>query len=304
VKEEAMKIVHGDTLEWRRGLEYRGGTFHFRNLAEGEEGSVDNFKLSVGRSSADFYSPRHRHNFEQIRFVLDGELSFGRDGTLSAGMIGYFPEGVHYGPQTQHHESLAIVLQCGGASGSGYPSRNEVKTAMDALEASGSFTDGVFRRREGVPGKKNMDGFQAIWEHINQRPMLYPKGRYPAPIMMDPKNYAWTAVESSGGVEEKLLGVFTERRTEARFLHLDAGSSYYAKGRGVYYVVSGAGTATDNDYRAMSTIYLKKGERTMIKATAETQIFLFGLPDLTGMKLGHLSGTAAPDEPETAEAAE
>jgi hypothetical protein len=54
----------------------------------------------------------------------------------------------------------------------------------------------------------------------------------------------------------------------------------------------------------MSTIYLKKGERTMIKATAETQIFLFGLPDLTGMKLGHLSGTAAPDEPETAEAAE
>jgi hypothetical protein len=249
-----MKIVHGDTLEWRRGLEYRGGTFHFRNLAEGEEGSVDNFKLSVGRSSADFYSPRHRHNFEQIRFVLDGELSFGRDGTLSAGMVGYFPEGVHYGPQTQHRESLAIVLQCGGASGSGYPSRNEVKAAMDALEADGSFTDGVFRRREGVPGRKNTDGFQAIWEHINQRPMLYPKGRYPAPIMMDPKNYAWTSVESAGGVEEKLLGMFTERRTEARFIRLDAGASYYAKGRGVYYVVSGAGTASDNDYRALSTI--------------------------------------------------
>jgi mannose-6-phosphate isomerase-like protein (cupin superfamily) len=283
-----MKIVHGDTLEWRRGLEYRGGTFHFRNLAEGEEGSVDNFKLSVGRSSADFYSPRHRHNFEQVRFVLDGELNFGRDGTLSAGMVGYFPEGVHYGPQTQHHESLAIVLQCGGASGSGYPSRNEVKAAMDALEAEGSFTD----------------GFQAIWEHINQRPMLYPKGRYPAPIMMDPKNYAWTAVESSSGVEEKLLGVFTERKTEARFLRLDAGSSYYAKGRGVYYVVSGAGTVAENDYRALSTIYLKKGERAMINASAATQIFLFGLPDLTGMKLGQLSGAAAPDEAETAEAAE
>src|ERR1700749_4337572 len=87
-----MKIVHGDALEWRRGLEYRGGSFHFRNLAEGEEGSVDNFKVSVGRSSADFYSPRPRHNFEQIRFVLEGELSFGRDGTLSAGMVGYFPE--------------------------------------------------------------------------------------------------------------------------------------------------------------------------------------------------------------------
>ena len=30
-----MKITQGDTMEWRRGLEYRGGTFHFRNLMEG-----------------------------------------------------------------------------------------------------------------------------------------------------------------------------------------------------------------------------------------------------------------------------
>ena len=81
-----MKITQGDTLEWKRGLEYRGGTFHFRSLMEGEEGSVDNFRLGMGKSSADFYSPRHRHNFEQIRFVLDGELSFGRDGTMTPGM--------------------------------------------------------------------------------------------------------------------------------------------------------------------------------------------------------------------------
>jgi hypothetical protein len=299
-----MKVTQGDTLEWRRGLEYRGGTFHFRNLMEGEEGSVDNFRLSIGKSSADFYSPRHRHNFEQVRFVLDGELNFGRDGKMTAGMVGYFPEGVHYGPQTQHSESLAAVLQCGGASGSGYPSRNEVKAAMDALEASGKFEDGIFRRREGLPGKKNVDGFQAIWEHINRRPMLYPKGRYPAPILMDPANYAWTAVESSAGVEEKLLGVFTERKTEARFLRLDAGSSYYAKGRGIYFVITGAGKVGDQDYRALASIYLKKGERVMFDASAETQIFLFGLPDLSGMKLGQLSGAAAPEETETAEAAE
>ena len=39
-------------------------------------------------------------------------------------------------------------------------------------------------------------------------------------------------------------------------------------------------------------------------AVGEENIFLFGLPDLSGMKLGQLSGAAAPDEPETAEAAE
>ena len=299
-----MKISYGDTLEWKRGLEYRGGTFHFRNLMEGEEGSVDNFRLSMGRSSADFYSPRHRHNFEQIRFVFDGELSFGRDGKMTAGMVGYFPEGVHYGPQTQHSESLTAVLQNGGASGSGYPSRNEVKSAMDALEEFGRFEEGVYRRREGVPGKRNLDGFQAIWEHINQRPMVYPKGRYPTPILMDPANYAWIHVEGSPGTEEKLLGVFTERRSEARFLKLAPGASYYAKGRGLYLVVSGTGRVTEQDYRAQATVYLKKGERAMFTASAETQILLFGLPDLSDMKLGELSGAAAPEEVETAEAAE
>jgi hypothetical protein len=42
----------------------------------------------------------------------------------------------------------------------------------------------------------------------------------------------------------------------------------------------------------------------MINATAETQIFLFGVPDLSGLRLGQLSGTAAPEEAEAAEAAE
>ncbi len=299
-----MKITQGDTLEWKRGLEYRGGTFHFRSLMEGEEGGVDNFRLGLGKSSADFYSPRHRHNFEQIRFVLDGELSFGRDGKMTAGMVGYFPEGVHYGPQTQSHESLVAVLQCGGASGSGYPSRNEVKAAMDALETSGKFEDGVYRRNEGMPGKRNLDGFQAIWEHINQRPMLYPKGRYPMPILMDPANYAWTKVEGGPGVEEKLLGVFTERRTEARFLKLAPGASYYAKGRALYLAMSGAGTVGEAPYRRFTTAYLQKGERAMITATAETEIMIFGLPDLAGMRRGELLGSAAAEEAETAEAAE
>ena len=34
-----MKIIHAETIEWKRGLEYRGGTFHFRNLLEGEAGT-------------------------------------------------------------------------------------------------------------------------------------------------------------------------------------------------------------------------------------------------------------------------
>ena len=43
-----MKITQGDELEWVRGLEYRGGTFHYRNLMEGTAGTIDNFQLSMG----------------------------------------------------------------------------------------------------------------------------------------------------------------------------------------------------------------------------------------------------------------
>ena len=118
-----MKIVQGDELEWVRGLEYRGGTFHYRNLMEGTAGSIDNFQLSMGRNDKDFVSPRHRHNFEQFRFQLEGDLNFARDGVMTPGMVGYFPEGTSYGPQTSESTATTFVLQFGGSSGQGYLSR-------------------------------------------------------------------------------------------------------------------------------------------------------------------------------------
>lgn len=40
-----------------RGLEHRGGTFHFRRLMEGTPGTPDNFQLLLGQMGGDFYSP-------------------------------------------------------------------------------------------------------------------------------------------------------------------------------------------------------------------------------------------------------
>ena len=66
-----------------------------------------------------------------------------------------------------------------------------------------------------MPGKRNVDGYQAIWEHLNKRPMVYPKPRYSRPFMMDPANYEWVPVAGKPGIAEKLPGVFTERRSTA-----------------------------------------------------------------------------------------
>jgi hypothetical protein len=214
-------------------------------------------------------------------------------------MVGYFPEAVYYGPQSQDPDVACktIVLQFGGASGSGYLSRAEVQAGMEALKAEGEFRDGVFRRRADVEGKRNLDGYQAIWEHVNGRPMLYPKPRYPQPIFMDPSTYDWVPVDGAPGVFEKLLGMFTERRSEAGFVRLEAGASFTARGKGVYVVTRGAGSVEGVPLRALTTVYLAAGERATFTAREATELLHFGLPNLAGLRL------AAPDAA-PAEAAE
>lgn len=284
-----MKIVQVEDVPLKRTLEHRGGMFHGRIMLEGEPGTMDNFQLQYGQSAGDFYSPRHRHNFEQIRVQFEGQLEFGRDGTMKPGMIGYFPEGVFYGPQTQDPDAvekpLTAVLQFGGASGWGYVSRAEGKRAHDELLAFGEFKDGIYHRKPGVPGKKNVDANQALWEHLNQRPIEFPKARYEKPVFMDSASFAWVPVDGQPGVEEKPLGVFTERRTEVSYFQFDGGVTYAAKGRCVIIAYRGAGTVAGQPLKKMTAVYLDKGETARFAASEATVLLRLGLPNLAGMAL-------------------
>lgn len=281
-----MKIVQGEDVPLKRGLEHRGGIFHSRCLAEGDPGTVDNFQLTWGEMGGDFYSPRHRHNFEQIRVQIQGVLDYSKDGKLSPGMVGYFPEGVSYGPQipAPDEQSITLVFQCGGASGGGYMSRPESKAAVDALSQVGEFKDGVFRRNEGEEGKRNMDGFQALWEHVNQRPLEFPKPRYNHPVFMDPENYQWRPVDDAPGVEEKLLGIFTECRTQAGILKLDPGAEFQATGRSIYFVLSGAGNIDGENYARLTTLFVDHDESVTVAADDATTLYHIGLPDLRALR--------------------
>ena len=74
------------------------GKLDNRDLLTGKEGDNRNFRLALGLAETDWLTPRHRHNFDQIRFPLEGEFHYATDKILPAGWVGYFPEGVHYGP--------------------------------------------------------------------------------------------------------------------------------------------------------------------------------------------------------------
>jgi hypothetical protein len=286
-----MKVVQLEETPEVRGLEHRGGTFHSRTIVEGKPGTPGNFKFSLSRLGTDYSGPRHRHNFDQYRFMIEGESDYGQDGPLNAGMLGYYPEGVHYGPQVNKTEIYCAVLQFGGASGSGYLLPREVKAGMEELKAFGEFKDGIFHRREGVPGKRNMDAYQAIWEHVNGREMIYPKGRYDAPISMDSGYFDWVPIAGAKGVSEKLFGVWTERRTQAGLCKLEAGAQFEVSGHGVYLVLSGAGTCAGKPLKQYTTVYVEAGERATLAASETTVLLHYGLPDLSGIETAaHTSG--------------
>jgi hypothetical protein len=288
-----MKVVQLEDVPPVRGLEHRGGTFHSQTTAEGQPGTPGNFKFSLSRLGTDYSGPRHRHNFDQYRYMIEGHSEYGRDGELKSGMLGYYPEGVHYGPQVNTTEIFCAVLQFGGASGSGYLLPREVKAGMEELKKFGEFKDGIFHRHETIPGRRNTDAYEAIWEHVHGRDMVYPKGRYSAPIFADANNYDWTPVERASGVGEKLFGIWTERRTLARLLKIDADCDYEAAGRGVYLVLAGAGACDAKPLKQYTTVYLDHGERARLRANERLEILHYGLPDLRSMiAASHTSGAA------------
>jgi hypothetical protein len=281
-----MKIVHADQIATITASKHRAGASVRQRLLDGPPGALDGYSLVIARPK-DRYSPRHRHNFEQFRYQIEGIANYSRTGKLHPGMIGYFPEGVYYGPQVQEPgQNLCLMtLQFGGAGGGGYAGRTAVMEATEELLKLGTFKDGVFHRNPGVPGKKNVDGFQAIWEHINKRPLTYPKPRYDAPILMHPDNFAWVSVEGSPGVYEKVMGVFTERRSEAGFVKLEQGARYLAgRGRDIFFVVSGTGAVDGQDYRKFTTVELKKDEKAVFVAHGATEILRLRLPNLDGLR--------------------
>src|SRR5262249_40178317 len=63
-----MRIVHGDQVEEKiRIHQHRQGMFRHRTVAAGEPGTPGNFILELVRTTDDFFSPRHKHNFDQFR---------------------------------------------------------------------------------------------------------------------------------------------------------------------------------------------------------------------------------------------
>ncbi len=269
-----MQIAHADEIGYDENpLPHRVGRIAFKYLLDGEPMSPDNFSLILSRESASFFSPRHRHPWDQIRYCIEGSVPVAPRLAIDAGEIGYFPEGVHYGPQEGARDRLVLVLQFGGASGQGYLSRSQVKAGHAELAREGRFEGGVFRRGGTARGRRNQDGYEAIWQHVMKRPVAYPPPRFKAPVIMRPESFSWAPADA--GVRRRPLGLFSERGVGLEMLAVDASARWVLPAgadRRLIFVTEGR--AGDGIYRRHSAILLDPGDSLAVDAETATELLL------------------------------
>ena len=193
-----MQVAHAEDSAKINSV--RGAEREFKTLLIGDENALDNFRLYFVRQKGEVDIPRHKHNFDQIRMCLEGgRQNYGAGKWIAPGEIAYFPEGTPYGPEQSNTERLSITLQFGGASRNGFVSSARLQQAMNEMKEFGTFEKGIFKRiGQLAPGeKRNQDSYEAIWEHVNKRKLVYPKPRYGEPILIKPENFEWERQQSS-----------------------------------------------------------------------------------------------------------
>lgn len=276
-----MDIVHAGQMPWGENLAaQRAGRMAHKRLFEGTEGSPDNYILVLANEGSDYYSPRHRHAWDQVRFCLEGAVPIGRDLKVGTGEVGYFPEGVHYGPQEGGVDRIVLLLQVGGASGLGFLGVEQLRRGRQQLQHEGVFEQGVFRRSSGE-GRKNQDAYEAIWQAVTGAPIAYPKPRYRAPVVMRPDGFAWRALAAMPGVRRKYLGSFPERGLSIQFIAIDGGSGYVmeaSRARRLVFVCHGQGHCDAGAFFAHSALRLEPGEAGRFAAGEATELFVITVP--------------------------
>lgn len=277
-----MRMANATDTEYERpGTRHREGNIRFKYLLRGEAGSPQNYELMLAHTGAGFPSPPHRHNFDQIRFCLRGRFGDGKGMDVKEGHCGYYPEGASYSIDSA--ESEVILLQFGGASGSGFTHFPQLFRAYAELAQLGEFRDGRFYRAP-APGaepdpRAQQDGYEALWQHIHGRQVVYPEPRYARPIIMDTQAFEWRQVQP--GVLRKTLGLFTERAIETGQYRLDAGARWEASGWSapcLMFVLEGGGRSGDVAWNAGAAVELAGGESLVLDSAQGMLLFYAVLP--------------------------
>jgi hypothetical protein len=268
-----MDILHCAEMPWGESLvaQRGGGDVAHKRLFEGEEGTADNYMLVMAKEPNTYFSPRHRHPWDQIRFCLEGKIPIAKGLYVEGGEIAYFPESARYGPQEGGTNRIVLLLQFAGASGQSFIGPDKLKQARLELAQSGNFEGGVYTV-ETDSGKKNCDAYEAIWRHVKGGELSYAPAAYKTPIVMRPEALTWEATPETG-VQVKRIGVFPHRGLGITNWKMAANAVHVIPSHPALrfiFVTAGNGTTngTNNDetLRRWSAVRIQSGESVEIVA--------------------------------------
>lgn len=275
-----MQTARASDLQFGPVSGHRSGKIDFLRLLQGTPGTPDNFELTVVRTGGDYFTPRHRHNFDQVRFCLEGRMNYAPGKDLEAGTVGYFPEGTFYGPQADTTGSMVALLQMGGAAGYGFMSYAQLNAGFEELRKEGDFEKGAFSYRDDSGRWHRKDGYEAVWERVNGRSVEYPPPRYEEPIVIHPDAFNW--IPRARGVRSKRLGSFGERGLTIGLAAFDRGASHRVSGlqtTELVFIARGAIRADNKTLEKHSALRLDPAdEGATLDAIDEAEVLFIQMP--------------------------
>jgi len=265
-----VDVMHAAEMPWGESLvAQRGGdAVGHKRLFEGEERSPDNYMLVMSREPKSYFSPRHRHPWDQIRCCLEGKIPIAKGLYVEGGEIAYFPESAYYGPQQGGEDRIVILLQFGGASGQGFIGPDRLKQARLELAKAGRFEGGVYAR-ETPQGRKNRDAYEAIWTQVTGTAPAYVPAAYKTPIIMRPSALSWQRTDEQG-VATKSVGVFPNRGLSVNAWRIEAGATHRVPACSALrfiFVIEGSGSVGTEQLRRWSAGRLRGGQGALLAAT-------------------------------------
>lgn len=209
-------------------------------------------------------SYRHKHNFDQIRMVIKGEMRLGKTIVACPGDVVYFPESVKYGP-TYYEDGQMFLLQWPGASeGSFYIHYDDVVKVLDEMRALGGEIDfergGVWRYSDG----RLEDVWEALGQHAFGRPVVYGTPRFGDVVVMRSAGCNSTPAKAGKNVAVKHLAYLGEVGPNIKILEMGAGSvleGAVAESQQIWTSFEGEFVYQGKSYEPRSVLYLPAGAK-------------------------------------------
>lgn len=225
-----------------------------------------------------YLSPRHRHTFQQVRYVLSGKMKYGNE-VYEKGDCLYIPEGTYYGPvkPVENGEQLHFAdIQFEGPSGIPYPEPEDVVDAQRKLAETGTFEEGVYTFASG----RKRDAYEAILEEISGEKISYPKSLLNSYVVLRSSALPWRTHESLTKVESRDLAYFFESGPNIKMARLSNGAALPSdtpEGHRAVFLLEGDLVFDGKTYDALSYFILPSGEEhAPLKANSNATLLIIG----------------------------